>query len=75
MRKIRSLVGMPVIVGNRKTGRVIQAELSDDLSQLVGIWIDAGIRGTRFIPIESLAMLGKVAVIADDSGKRGHMKT
>ena len=37
MRKIRALIGMPVVVGNRRVGRVIQAELSEDLTRLDGL--------------------------------------
>lgn len=75
MRKIRTIIGMPVIVDQRRVGRVIQAELADDLSELNGIWIDAGLKGTRYLPAESLAMLGQVAIMADDSGKRKRMRT
>ena len=74
MRKIRALIGMPVVVGNRRVGRVIQAELSEDLTRLDGLWMDAGLRGTRFIPSEQLEMLGRVAVMADDMGRRGRMR-
>ena len=75
MRKIRNLIGTPVVVNGKRAGRVIQAELSDDLTCLKGIWFDAGLRGTRFIPAESLAMLGKVAVMADDMGRRMRMRS
>ena len=75
MRKIRTLIGMPVIVDQKRVGRVIQAELADDLSELTGIWVDTGLRGTRFMPSESLAILGQVAIMADDTGKRRRMKT
>lgn len=74
MRKTRNLIGMPVVVNSRRIGRVVQAQLSEDLSSLAGIWIDAGIRGTRFIPSDSLAMVGHIAIMADDTGKRGQMK-
>ena len=74
MRKIRALIGLPVVVGNRKVGRVIQAELSPDLTRLRGLWMDAGLRGTRFLPSEGLEMLGSVAVLADDMGRRGRMR-
>lgn len=75
MRKIRNLIGTPVVVNGKRAGRVIQAELSEDLTCLKGIWFDAGLSGTRFIPSESLAMLGKVAIMADDMGKRMRMRT
>lgn len=75
MRKIRNLIGTPVVVNGKRAGRVILAELSEDLASLKGIWFDAGLRGTRFIPAESIAMLGKVAVMADDMGKRMRMRS
>ena len=74
MRKLRSLTGMSVICGSRRIGRVLQAELTGDLRQLSGIWVGAGLLGTRFIPSESLEMLGEVAVMAEDRGKRRPMR-
>ena len=75
MRKLRSLTGMSVICGSHRIGRVLQAELTGDLKQLSGIWVGAGLLGTRFIPSESLEMLGDVAVMAEDSGKRRPMRS
>lgn len=74
MRKIRTLIGMPVVVNDRRSGRVIQVELSDDLHRMAALWVDAGLRGTRRIPAEHLAMLGRVAVVADDLGHRCRLK-
>ena len=70
MRKLRTLIGMPVVVQNRRIGRVVQAALSEDLTSLDGLWVDEGLRGTRLIPSESLEMLGRIAVVADEPGKR-----
>lgn len=70
MRRLRALIGMPVVVRGRRIGRVVQAELSDDLTRLEGVWADAGFRGTRFIASDCLEILGSVAVIADDCGVR-----
>ena len=75
MRKLRSLTGMSVVCGSHRIGRVLQAELTGDLKQLSGIWVGAGLLGTRFIPSESLEMLGDVAVMAEDSGKRRPMRS
>ena len=47
MRRIRNLIGLPVIRGGRKIGRLLQAELSEDLPRLQGVWVDCGLRGTR----------------------------
>lgn len=74
MRTIRSLIGLPVVVNNRKLGRVIQAGLSDDLKQLDGLWIDSVLLGTRFISSDSIETLGQVSVIADSPGIRKRCK-
>ena len=74
MRTIRGLIGMPVVCRSRRLGRLIQAELEDDLSRLRGIWVGAGLRGARWIPAERLEMLGQVAVLSDDCGARRRMR-
>lgn len=73
MRKARNLIGMPVIVDHRRIGRIVRIDLTDDWSFLSGIWVDAGLRGTRFIATENLCTLGEIAVIADNVGKRKRM--
>ena len=70
MRKIRSLIGMPVICSRRKIGRLAQANLSADLQRMEGIWVDGGLAGTRYIPSEHLSMLGEHAVLSDVRGTR-----
>ena len=54
---------------------MLRGELAEDLRQLDGIWISAGLRGTRYIPAESLELLGRVAVMAEDSGRRRSMRS
>lgn len=73
MRKVRTMIGMLVICRRKKIGRMIQADLSEDLRQMNGIWISSGLRGTRYIPSENLEMLGDMAIMADDCGKRKRM--
>ena len=70
MRKVRALIGMPVVCEDRRIGRVLQADLADDLGQLEGLWISRGLRGARYIPAESLRLLGRVAVLTDSPGAR-----
>lgn len=70
MRKIRNLIGMPVILHRQKIGRLIQADLSGDLKRMEGIWVDSGLKGTRYIPAEQLSMIGERAIMADHRGKR-----
>ena len=61
---------MPVVCRSKRLGRLIQAELEDDLSHLKGIWVGAGLRGARWIPAESLELLGRVAILTDGCGVR-----
>ena len=70
MRKVRNLIGMPVIYRRKKIGRLIQVQLSPDLKQMEGVWVDGGLRGTLYIPSEQLSMIGKMAVMADARGTR-----
>ena len=74
LRKLRALIGMPVLCGSRRIGRVVRAQLTEDLRQLKGIWISAGLGGTRFVPCEALEMIGTVAVMTDDKGRRARMR-
>lgn len=70
MRKLRNLTGMPVIFNGRKLGRLVQASLSDDLRRMEGIWVDCGLKGTRYITSDHLSMIGDLAVHSDDRGVR-----
>ena len=71
MKNLRALTGLPVVCHGRRVGRTLQGALSDDLKRLKGIWVSAGLGGTRWIPSEALQMLGQVAILADDPGERG----
>ena len=75
MKTLRSMTGMPVICRGRRIGRLMRAELSEDLTRLSGVWVGAGLKGTRWIDAESLQMLGQVAVLSDDCGRRRRMPT
>lgn len=70
MRKLRSLIGMPVLCRRQKLGRLVQAELSPDLRRMEGVWVDCALLGTRFITSDHLSMLGELAVHSDDRGVR-----
>lgn len=74
MRKMRNLTGMPVVMNGRKIGRLLHAELTEDLKALSGVWIDSGLKGTRYIPVESLEMIGSKAVSTDSAGMRRRCK-
>ena len=70
MKKLRALIGLPVIVNEKKIGRVIRCQLSGDFSYMEGVWIAAVFFGARFIPSDELSVLGQVSVTADSCGYR-----
>lgn len=76
MRKLRNLIGMPVIFQRQRIGRLIQVDFSPDLKRMEGIWIDSGLRGTRYIAADHLSMVGETVILSDSRGmrKRPHVK-
>lgn len=73
MKRLNGLIGMPVVCRSRRVGRALRGELTEDLTRLKGVWVGAGLRGTRYIPSEALQMLGQVAILADGLGERRRM--
>ena len=73
MKKLRGMIGMPVVCRGRRVGRLLAAELDGDMTRLKGIWVGAGLHGTRYIAAEELQLLGRAAVISDGWGRRGRM--
>ena len=72
MGRLGALIGLPVICGKQRIGRVTRVELDPDLRALRGIWVTTGLRSARFIPAERIQLLGQAVVLTDDRGKRGH---
>lgn len=72
MKNARSILGMPVVKGGRKIGRVTGVDYNRSLRALAGVWVYCGVRGTRYIARTGLSMLGDVALLATQSGKRTH---
>lgn len=70
MKRMRALIGLPVISNGKRIGRVVRCELSEDLSMLEGIWITAVFFGSRFIPRDHLGVLGEVSIVSDTAGCR-----
>ena len=73
-KTLRSLNGLPVVCAGKRIGRVAQAALSDDLTRMDGLWVDAGLGGARFVPAEAIEVLGEVSVTVDMPGKRQKMQ-
>lgn len=70
IRDMRTLTGLPVISKGRRIGRAACVELTDDLTRIRGLFVDCGMRGSRFIPEQMIDLLGEVAIITGGSGRR-----
>lgn len=70
MKSSKSLIGMPVIAGGSRLGSVAQVQLSDSLDRMTGLWVDCGLKGTRYLKEDEVLVLGEVAVIVGGTGKR-----
>lgn len=65
MKNTNALGGMPVICDGVRLGRVFSARLTPDLKSLAGLYVDCGLRGRRYIPVERVRVLGEVAILVD----------
>jgi len=70
VRSAKSLLGMPVIREGEKLGRVALILPDEELRTLSGLYISCGMAGSRFIEGSLLDMIGEVAVLSRDAGKR-----
>lgn len=61
---------MPVILEGKRIGRAIDVALCEDLRKMTGVYINCGLRGSRFIPAGQVKLLGEVAILLSGAGKR-----
>ena len=64
------MMGLPVIVGGRRMGRVCGVKLDARLLEMEGLWVDTGMRGSRYVGREEIELVGDVSVMARDRGRR-----
>lgn len=75
IKDLRNITGLPVILGGKRIGRAAGVELTDDLTRMSGLYVDCGMRGSRFIPERMIGILGEVSIIAEGSGRRASAKS
>lgn len=73
MRSAKSLLGMPIIQNGEKLGRVSFVLPSNDLSAISGLYLQSGLSGARFIESSQIDLIGDVAVLSHDGGKRASL--
>lgn len=64
------MIGLPVIVEGKATGRVMRGVLSEDGRSLRGLVMRGGLTGPRWLPREQIRLVGKVSVIAAGKPRR-----
>ena len=70
MKDVRNLVGLPVICGGKRIGRAASVELSRDLTQMSGLIVECGLKGSRYVAADEGLILGEVSIIATKLGGR-----
>ena len=74
MPTLKALMGKIVVCDGRKLGRMVQADLTEDLKRLRGVWVSSGWRGERYLSAECLETLGENVILADGAGRRSRVK-
>ena len=74
MRSAKSLLGMPVIRNGEKLGRVSYVLTDRQLHSLSGLYLQSGLSGTRFIDRTQIDLVGDVAILTHDGGRRAPMR-
>ncbi len=65
------LIGLPVICGEKRLGRVSSVMLTRSGDRLSGLMVQGGLRSARWVPAESILCLGTLSILVrNDGGKR-----
>ncbi len=67
MTRLNRLIGLPVICGEKKIGRVSAAMLARNGASLSGILVQSGLKSARWIPAESIVVIGDVSILVRKS--------
>ena len=70
MKSVRSMLGMPVVLNGRRIGRVSGVQLSKQLSQVRGVWVDRGFKPRRYLDEDGIELIGDVSLLAKSAGRR-----
>ncbi|MDR3051935.1 MAG: hypothetical protein LBU67_09490 [Oscillospiraceae bacterium] len=72
MTRLNRLIGLPVICGGKKLGRVSATTLTQTGKKLAGLWVQHGLRSARWIPADTILVLGDVSIlVCAHPGKQG----
>ena len=67
---LKRLIGLTVVMDGRAAGHVAKGILSRDGKRLRGLVVRSGFQGARWLPGESIALIGQVSVIASGAPSR-----
>ncbi|MCL2811131.1 MAG: PRC-barrel domain-containing protein [Clostridia bacterium] len=71
MTRLNRLIGLPVICGEKKLGRVSAVTMARDGGSLAGLAVRGGLGGAKWVPAETILCLGELCVLVRmEVGKR-----
>ncbi len=62
------LIGLPVICGEKKLGRVSAVLLTKGGDRLAGLMVQGGMRSAKWVPAESILCLGTISILVGSGG-------
>ena len=68
--RLNRVVGLPVILGERRVGHVERVALTPQARQLRGLVIRNGLGGARWVPREGVSVLGDVSLVLREAPGR-----
>ena len=63
MTGMKRLIGLPVIRDGRQIGTVVRGVVDEDGKRLRGLVVRSGLRASRWIDAEDIALLGKLSIL------------
>lgn len=70
MTGLKKMIGLPVVADGKSIGSVLRGVLTADGRNLRGIVMRGGLLGTKWLPREQIALVGRVSVIAAGKPRR-----
>ena len=70
MTRMNRLIGLPVVCGEKRLGRISGATLARDGGSLAGLTVQGGLSGAKWVPADAIQCLGELCVLAKAEGGR-----
>lgn len=68
MTRMNRLIGLPVVCGEKKLGRVSAVMLTRCGERLAGLMVQGGLRSARWVPADAIVCLGTLSILVKAGG-------